>query len=100
MTANPVETSRVCSACTASLLSACLIGCSPSDYSGCEVVMEAVQKWRTEESPLSGDKRQLEEEEESIYSIHYEEVKMEVSWCCRKCLSWKEAMAHANREMC
>lgn len=49
--------------------------------------MEAVQKWRTEESHLSGDKQQLEEAEESIYSIHYEEVNMEVSWCCGKYLS-------------
>lgn len=44
--------------------------------------MEAVQKWRTEEFHLSGDKQQ-EEEEESIYTVHYEEVNIEASCSCR-----------------
>ncbi len=40
------------------------------------VVLEAMQKWRTEkESRLSGEKQQEEEEEEeSIYTVHTEEV--------------------------
>lgn len=36
-----------------------------------QAVAEAVQKWRTEESNLSGEKVQ-QQEEESIYSHHYE----------------------------
>lgn len=40
--------------------------------------MEAVQKWRTEkELHLCGDKQQEQEEEESIYSVHHEEVNIE-----------------------
>lgn len=36
---------------------------------------EAVQKWRSEEAHLSGDRAQPEEEE-SIYSVHDEAVSM------------------------
>lgn len=41
----------------------------------CVVVLDAVEKWRTErESRLSGEKQQEEEEEQSIYSTFTEEV--------------------------
>lgn len=42
-------------------------------------VMEAVQKWKTEkETRLSGDKQE-EEEEESIYTVHNDEVNCAVT---------------------
>lgn len=38
-------------------------------------ILEAVHRWRTEkESCLSGEKQAEEEEEESIYTVHHEEV--------------------------
>lgn len=41
----------------------------------CAAVLEAAQRWRMEkESRLSGEKHQEEEEEESIYTVHHEEV--------------------------
>lgn len=57
-------------------------------------VLEAVQKWRTEkEARLSGDKPEEDEEEESIYSAHHEEVSLHEypGWCPRSNqvdLSW------------
>lgn len=45
----------------------------------CVAVLEAVHRWRTEkESCLSGEKQAEEEEEESIYTVHHEEVTLPV----------------------
>lgn len=58
-----------------------------------QAVLEAVQKWRTEkEARLSGDKPEEDEEEESIYSAHHEEVSFREypGWCPSR-LKWTSA---------
>lgn len=63
--------STYCNCCHRNMSGVCscvLISCLAA-------VTEAVQKWRTEkEARLSGDKPEEDEEEESIYSAHHEEV--------------------------
>lgn len=56
-------------------------------------VLEAVQKWRTEkEARLSGDKPEEDEEEESIYSGHREEVSFhEYPGWCPSPITWTSA---------
>lgn len=59
----------------------------------CAAVLEAVQKWRTEkEARLSGDKPEEDEEEESIYSAHHEEVSFHEypGWCPSR-IKWTAA---------